>query len=204
VAELDPNQRLHVLIANEGASRLAELEAIVRGLGHDVVARETDPVEAAQLTRDHRPDIALVALDDSSEHALALIGKIVHEATCPVIAVLEGPNPDFVAQAARRGIFGYVDQDDPIEFQSAIELVLQRFAAFRNLEGAFGRRALIERAKGILMERRQISERDAFELLRRNARASGRKLTDIASAVTDSYLVLRPGEEKRPTGSETD
>jgi response regulator NasT len=190
VAKSTISHQLHVLIANEHAGPLVELEAIVRGLGHDVVAREIDPAEAAQLTREHRPDVALVGVDESSEHALTLIGTIAREAACPVIAVLDAPNPEFVAEAARRGIFAYVDQSDPAEFQSAIELVLQRFAAFRNLEGAFGRRAVVERAKGILMERHQISERDAFELLRQHARRSGRKLTDVAAAVTESHLLL--------------
>ena len=188
----DARQQLHILIANEHFSRLVELEAIVRGLGHDVIAREIDPAEAAHLTREHRPDLALVGLDNSSEHALALIGKIVHEAACPVVAVLGAPNPDFIAEAARRGVFAYVDHEDASEFQSAIELALQRFEAFRNLEGAFGRRALIERAKGILMERLRIGEREAFDRLRGQARDSGRKLTDVATAVVDSHLLL-PG-----------
>jgi len=181
---------LRILIADEHSSRLVELEAIVRGLGHDVIAREIDPAEVARLTREHQPDLALVGLDKSSEHALILIGNIAHEATCPVIAVLGAPDPDFIAEAARHGVFAYVDRDDSAEFQSAIEIALQRFAAFRNLEGAFGRRALIERAKGILMERHQIGERDAFELLRSQARNSGRKLTDVATAVIDSHLLL--------------
>lgn len=189
-AASDTSRHLHVLIANEHAERLSALEAIVRGLGHDVIAREIDPAEVAKHTREHQPDLALVGLDQSSEHALALIGKIVHEATCPVIAVLHTPNPEFIAEAAHRGVFAYVDQDDPAEFQSAIELALERFTSFRNLEGAFGRRALIERAKGILMERHHINERDAFELLRSQARHNGRKLTDIASAINDSHTLL--------------
>jgi AmiR/NasT family two-component response regulator len=75
-------------------------------------------------------------------------------------------------EAARRGVFACVAHDDPAELESAIEVVLHRFAEFRSLEGAFGRRAPIERAKGILMERHQVSEREAFKLLRSTARSS--------------------------------
>jgi AmiR/NasT family two-component response regulator len=68
--------------------------------------------------------------------------------------------------------------------------VLRRFAEYHELEGAFGRRAITERAKGILMERHSIEERAAFELLRDHARSTSRKLVDVASAVVDGHGLL--------------
>jgi AmiR/NasT family two-component response regulator len=68
--------------------------------------------------------------------------------------------------------------------------VLRRFAEYHDLEGAFGRRAITERAKGILMERHSIEERAAFELLRNDARSTNRKLVDVASAVVDGHRLL--------------
>lgn len=79
---------------------------------------------------------------------------------------------------------------DPEELQGAVEIVLRRFAEFHRLEGALGRRALTERAKGILMERYGLDEREAFELLRSHSRRTGRKLIDVAEAVTTSHLLL--------------
>ena len=93
-------------------------------------------------------------------------------------------------QAAKRGIFGYVTHSDPEELQGAVDIVLRRFAEFHRLEGALGRRALTERAKGILMERHRIDEREAFELLRSHSRRTGRKLIDVAEAVSISHLLL--------------
>jgi len=182
--------RLRVLISNEDAPRLEEMAGIVSALGHDVIAREIEPGEVVYATHQERPDIALVGLGEHSEHALNLISTIVHEATCPVIAVLDAQNPGFVSEAAKRGIFAYVTHDSPEELQGAIEIVLHRFAEFRNLEGAFGRRAMIERAKGILMERHAIDEREAFELLRRHSQRTGRKVSDVAEAVVESHLLL--------------
>lgn len=75
-------------------------------------------------------------------------------------------------------------------WQSSIDIVLRRFAEFQDLEGAFGRPALIERAKGILMERHSIDEDAAFEMLRDASRASNRKLDDLASAVVDGHRLL--------------
>jgi AmiR/NasT family two-component response regulator len=75
--------------------------------------------------------------------------------------------------------------------------VLRRFAEYQALEGAFGRRAVTERAKGILMERHSIDEAQAFERLRSHARESNRKLIDVANAVVDSHRLL----PERPRGS---
>ncbi|MEX0674921.1 MAG: ANTAR domain-containing protein [Gaiellaceae bacterium] len=76
------------------------------------------------------------------------------------------------------------------EWQSSIDIVLRRFAEYQDLEGAFGRRALTERAKGILMERHSVDESQAFEMLRNHARATNRKLLDVATAVVDGHRLL--------------
>ena len=68
--------------------------------------------------------------------------------------------------------------------------MLRRFAEYHDLEGAFGRRALTERAKGILMERHSVDEGAAFEMLRVQARTANRKLVDVASAVVDGHNLL--------------
>jgi AmiR/NasT family two-component response regulator len=76
--------------------------------------------------------------------------------------------------------------------------VLSRFAEYHRLEGAFGRRAVTERAKGILMERYQIDEAAAFEMLRGHARGSNQRLVDVAAAVTTSHRLLTlPPEDVR-------
>ena len=180
-------EHMRVLIANERPDRLADVAAIVISLGHEVIAREVDVAEVGAATARERPDVALVGLGVSSEHALDLIDKIVHEATCPVIALLHAPDPAFVTEAAKRGVFAYIDDDEPAAWRNAIEIVLLRFAEYHNLEGAFGRRAVTERAKGILMERHAIGEEQAFELLRSQARKGNRKLVDIAQAVVDGH-----------------
>jgi response regulator NasT len=87
--------------------------------------------------------------------------------------------------------------------QSAIDIVLRRFAEYHALEGAFGRRAVTERAKGILMERHNVDEQAAFDILRDQARRTHRKLVDIADAVVSSRSMLpaRPGATIEATGS---
>jgi AmiR/NasT family two-component response regulator len=183
---------LRVLIANERADRILLVSALVGELGHVVIAGSTNVADVGSLTSKEHPDVALVGVGSSSTHALELIERIVREADCPVIAVLEGRDAEFVNEAAKRGVFAYVVDGTPEELQSALDITLRRFAEYHNLQGAFGRRALTERAKGILMERHQIDELQAFAMLRDRARQSGRKLVDIAQAVLDGHLLLPP------------
>ena len=183
-------EHLRVLIANERKDRLALVAPIVAALGHEVIAREIEVEDVRAVTARERPDVALVGLGESSEHALELVDKIVHEATCPVIALIHAPDPDFVKEASKRGAFAYITDADAKDWQSSIDIVLRRFSEYHDLEGAFGRRAITERAKGILMERHSIDEPAAFELLREHARSTNRKLIDVASAVVDGHRLL--------------
>ena len=183
-------EHLRVLIANERKDRLELLAPIVAALGHEVIAREVDVEDVGLVTARERPDVALVGLGESSTHALGLIEKIVQEAACPVIALLHAPDPAFVKEASKRGVFAYIVDAEAVDWQSSIDIVLRRFAEYHDLEGAFGRRALTERAKGILMERHSVDESAAFDMMRSHSRSTNRKLVDIASAVVDGHRLL--------------
>ena len=183
-------EHLRVLIANERKDRLALVAPIVAALGHEVIAREIDVEDVGPVTARERPDVALVGLGASSDHALGLIEKIVREAACPVIALIHAPDPDFVKEASKRGIFAYITDSEAQDWQSSIDIVLRRFAEYHDLEGAFGRRAITERAKGILMERHSVDESTAFEMLRQHSRSTNRKLVDVSSAVVDGHGLL--------------
>ena len=190
-------EHLRVLIANERKDRLALVAPIVAALGHEVIAREIEVEDVGAVTAKERPDVALVGLGESSDHALGLIEKIVQEAACPVIVLIHVPDPEFVKEASKRGVFAYITDADK-DWQSSIDIVLRRFAEFHDLEGAFGRRALTERAKGILMERHSIDEAAAFEMLRHHSRAANRKTIDIATAIVDGHRLL-PKQPRAPT-----
>jgi response regulator NasT len=183
-------EHLRVLIANERKDRLALVAPIVASLGHEVIAREIDVEDVGPVTARERPDVALVGLGESSEHALHLVEKIVQESACPVIVLIHAPDPEFVKEASKRGVFAYITDADAKDWQSSIDIVLRRFTEYHDLEGAFGRRAVTERAKGILMERHSVDEPTAFEMLRDHSRSTNRKLVDVSSAVVDGHRLL--------------
>jgi len=188
----NPVEPLRILIANERLDHLELLSEVVAGLGHEVIAREIDVKEVGAVTAREHPDVALVGLGLSSQHALELIGEIVREASCPVIALLAARDPAYVREAAKRGVFAYILDTAPEELQSAIDITLQRFTEYHSLQGAFGRRAVIEQAKGILMARHAIDGDTAFGMLRDHSQHNGRKLADVATAIVESHLLLLP------------
>ena len=192
---------LRVLIADENESALRRLHEVLAGLGHDVTPYAVSVQDAVELIAKEDPQIAIVVVHDDDDHALALIGEAVEFASGPVIAQLPDADVDFLSRAADRGISAYVESMDPESVQGAIEIAVRRYREARQLhekvdqlEGALERRALIERAKGILMERHGVGEREAFELLRDHSRASRRRVVEVAQAVLDGHALL----PKRP------
>lgn len=188
---------LKVLVADEDHEALDSVAELLNGLGHEVCARAIGVNEVSHQIDADEPDVALVKLHYDDEHALELIAEITDEATCPVIALMEVPETDFISRAAERGIYAYVQPVTAETVQGALEIALRRHAEaerlsgeVEELEGAIQRRAVIERAKGILMERHSLGDREAFELLRSHARANNRKLVDVARAVADGHLLL--------------
>jgi AmiR/NasT family two-component response regulator len=193
----EPRRGLKVLAADEDEQALEGTEALLRELGHEVTAIAVSVDEAAQAIARVEPDVSIVVVHTDDDHALDLIEEIGEFATGPVIALLPTEDPGFVTQAAERGIFAYAGRPTAASVQGAIEVALRRGDEARKLteqverlEGALERRAVIERAKGILMERHAVDERQAFERLRSHARANSRPVVEMAQAVADGHLLL--------------
>jgi response regulator NasT len=194
-------RNLRILIADENESALRDLHVVLARLGHEVTPYAVSVHEAVELIVKDDPQVAIVVVHDDDEHALALIGEAVEYASGPVIAQLPDADIEFLSRAADRGISAYVESMDPESIQGAIEVAVRRYREARQLhekvdqlESALERRGRIERAKGILMERHSVDERQAFDMLRDHSRGSGRRVIDIAQAVLDGHALL----PKRP------
>jgi len=189
---------IRILLANEREEDLRALGDVLDGLGHEVTPFAVSVQEAIELIAREEPDLAFVVIDGDDQHGLALISETVEYASGPVlVTVRETEDPSTIARAAEMGIAGYVDSWAPEDVQAAIEVAMRRYREdlrlnekVSQLESALERRAVIERAKGILMERHSLGERDAFELLRDHARSGGRRVVDVAQSVLDGHALL--------------
>src|SRR3954466_2335082 len=195
-------QALKVLLADEDEGALRITAALVRDLGHEVAEMAIGAQEAADVIARDDPDVSIVVVYADYSYALGLIEEIAEFARGPVIAILEKEDPQFVADAAARGISAYAREGTAESIQSAIEVAVRRHEEQRKLleqvqrlESALERRALIERAKGILMERHNISEREAFDRLRDHARSRNRTVVDVAASVSEGHALLPKGRD---------
>ena len=191
-------RNLRVLIADEDEAALADLAAVLSELGHEVAPFAVSVPQAVERIGTEDPDVAIVMVHRDEEHALALIGEAVEYASGPVIAQVGEGEPGFVERAAELGISASVDSLAPGAHQAAIEVALRRSREraelgekVGQLEGALERRAVIERAKGILMERNGLDEGGAFAALRDHARSTNKRVVDVARAVTEGHALLR-------------
>jgi AmiR/NasT family two-component response regulator len=190
-------RHLRVLIADEDKEALELLGSVLEGLGHEVTPYVVSVAEAIELISTEDPDLAIVVVHKDDEHALALIQETVEYASGPVIAQTRDGDVEFVARAAERGISAWIESASPEVVQGAIEVALRRYeeaarlqVKVDQLESALERRAVIERAKGIVMERHGIDERAAFELMRAHARAQSRRVVDVAVTVAEGHALL--------------
>jgi AmiR/NasT family two-component response regulator len=199
-------KHLRILLADERKEELRELADVLEGLGHEVAPFAVSVAEAVEVIAREDPDLAFVIFDGDDAHGLALISETVEFASGPVLVTMrEVESSRTIAQAADMGIAGYVDSWAPEDLQGAIEVAMVRHRDERRLhekvsqlESALERRAVIERAKGILMERHSVDDRRAFELLRDHSRSGGRRVVDVAQSVLDGHALL----PNRPTSSQ--
>jgi AmiR/NasT family two-component response regulator len=188
---------LRVLLADQDEGALRITAALVRELGHEVSEMAIGVQEAAEVIAREDPDLSMVVVYKDDGYALDLIEEISEFARGPVIAIMEKEDPEFVAAAAERGIYAYAREGMAESIQSAIEVAMRRHAdklrlaeQVERLESALERRALIERAKGILMERHSVDERAAFDRLRDHARSRNRTVVDVAASVAEGHALL--------------
>jgi AmiR/NasT family two-component response regulator len=203
----DTSERnLRILLANEREEHLRALADVLTTLGHEVTPFAVSVSDAIELIAREDPDLTFVIFDGDDAHGLALISETVEFASGPVLVTMrEVENTRTIAQAAEMGIAGYVDSWTPDDVQGAIEVALARHRDERRLhekvaqlESALERRAVIERAKGVLMERHALDDRAAFERMRAEAREARRPLIDVVDELLASE---RSGAIERIAGA---
>jgi response regulator NasT len=192
-----PRTGLRILTADEDEAALRRTSTMLGELGHEVTATAVDLAQVTEAVAREDPELSVVVVHHDDQHALDLIEEITAFAAGPVIALLAVEDPEFVRRAADRGLYAAVRGGQPEAMQGAIEVAMSRHAENQQLaehvgrlQSALERRALIERAKGILMERHSVGEREAFDRLRSHARSHNRTVIDVAAAITDGHELL--------------
>src|SRR3954471_6874133 len=188
---------MRILVANERASELEALARAAESLGAEVVAGEVRVDDVARVAAEEAVDVAVVGLPHgaTSDHALALIEQLAREGVCPVVAINEAGDGDFISEAAELGVYAQATRPDPEQLRGAIDVALRRFHEHAQLENRLDRKTYVERAKGILMERYGLDEHAAFVMLRRQARNANLTLVAASQRILDGHRLLPSARE---------
>jgi two-component system, response regulator PdtaR len=189
-----------ILIAEDNDLVSLTLEEQLKGLGYDVIGIARTGQEAVDLATRLSPDLVLMDIRMPEIDGTEAATRINSQRSTPIIMLTAYADKETIRKAEVAGVLvlGYlVKPVTEADLPPAINVALARFRELQglrsqvlDLEESLEARKLIERAKGILMQRLGLSERDAYERLRQRARDKRAKMKDIAQAIIEAEELL--------------
>lgn len=192
---------LKILVIDENRIRSAIIEAGLREAGHHQVTIVHDVGGIARRIAEIEPDVIVIDLENPNRDMLENMFQLSRAVKRPIAMFVDRSDTASIEAAVDAGVSAYIiDGLRKERVKPILQMAISRFNAFsrmaRELEEARGElegRKLIERAKGILMKSRGMSEEDAYALLRKTAMNQNRKLADVAQSLVTAADLLGPG-----------
>ena len=182
--------RWRVVVVDDHEPSRADVRAAVSAAGGEVTGEATRAADALALVTSTRPDVAIFAGGLPDGDGVAAAAEVTRATGCPVVLFTSHSRDELVARAQTAGVMAYLLKPlRPAELAPALDLAVARFSETRQLRQTLEERKVIERAKGRLMDRLNLSEEEAFRRLRRAAMNSRRPMIEIARALLVSESV---------------
>jgi two-component system, response regulator PdtaR len=186
---------MRILIAEDETLIRLDLRSMLERAGFEVSAEARDGEEAVALADDVRPDLAILDVKMPKLDGIEAARKILAERPIPIVMLTAYGHKELVARAVEAGVFGYlVKPFREADLVPAIEAARARHAELEalreeaeSLAEALATRKVVERAKGLLMERERLTEQEAFARLRRASQVSGRPMKVVAEALIATF-----------------
>jgi len=192
---------LNVLVIDENRIRASVIEEGLRDAGYDSVTIIADMTGLVRRITEINPDVIVIDLENPNRDVLESMFQISRAVKRPIAMFVDKSDEASIEAAVDAGVSAYiVDGLKQERVRPILKMAISRFNAFsrlsRELEEARGElenRKLIERAKGLLMRARGLSEMEAYALLRRTAMGQNRKIVEIAQSLVTAASLLDPG-----------
>ncbi len=189
--------RTRVIIADDEAIVRMDLREMLTHLGYLVVGEVGDGRSAVNLARELKPDVVIMDIRMPDMDGIEAARILTQEAIAPVLLLSAYSQPDLVARAREAGVAGYlVKPFQESDLAPAIEVVLGRFNEFKmlrkevaDLQDALETRKLVDRAKGILMDKQGLSEAEAFRKIQKMSMNNRRPMKEVAEAIILAHQV---------------
>ena len=186
---------VRILVAEDETIIRLDLVEMLKRAGLEVCAEARDGEEAVELAREHEPDLAIMDVKMPRLDGIEAARRILGDRPIPIVMLTAYGQDELVSRAVEAGVFGYLvkpfrEQDLLPAVRAARarhEELLELREEAESLADALASRKAIERAKGLLMEKEGLSERDAFARLRKASQVSGRPLKVVAEALIATF-----------------
>ncbi len=199
-----PNKRnLRVLVVEDEGLVAAGLKGQLEDIGHQVMGLAKDGEEAVRLASKLQPDLIMMDIRIPGKDGIEAARAILAQEAVPIVFLTAYPDEDFVRRAGDAGAMAYLLKPvNESTLRSTIEVALARFTELDtlrrevvDLKEALETRKLVEKAKGVLMKRVQLSEAEAFRRMQQKSRTTRTSLKVIASTIVQADDLLSPFEE---------
>ena len=190
---------MRVLIADDDPIIRLDLKQMLENLGYEVVGEAGDGQQAVDQARETKPDICILDVKMPVMDGIDAVTQITEDDIAPTILLTAYSDKELVDRAKSAGVFAYlVKPFKPSDLPPAIEVARSRFEQNAQLSKEVGTlnekleaRKLVDRAKGILMEAKSLSEQEAYVLMRKTAMDQKRRLVEIARAIVMAETMLK-------------
>jgi response regulator NasT len=186
---------MRLLIAEDETIIRLDLRELLERAGFEVCAEARDGLEAVELARTEQPDLAILDVKMPGLDGIEAAKRILEERPIPIVILTAYSQQELIARAVEAGVYGYLvkpfresDLLPAIETARArhVELMALREEA-DSLAEALAARKLVERAKGLLMEKEKLNEQDAYARLRKASQLSGKPIRVVAEALIATF-----------------
>jgi response regulator NasT len=200
----EPEITLSILIIDENRLRAAVIEDGLRDAGYSKLTIVHDVAGIARRIADISPDVIVIDLENPNRDVLESMFQLSRAVKRPIAMFVDRSDQAAIEAAVEAGVSAYVvDGLKRERVKPILDMAISRFNAFarmsRELEEARSQlesRKIVDRAKGILMKTRGLSEADAYTLLRKTAMNQNRKISEIAESLITAAGLLAPPEDK--------
>ncbi len=194
---------LTILVIDENRIRSSIIEAGLRDAGHDRVTIVHDVTGIAKRIAEIEPDVIVIDLENPNRDMLENMFQLSRVVKRPIAMFVDRSDTASIEAAVDAGVSAYiVDGLKQERVKPILDMAISRFNAFsrmaRELEEArseLENRKLVDRAKGLLMRSRGLSEGEAYALLRKTAMNQNRKISEIAQSLITAARLLAPGDD---------
>lgn len=189
--------QIRVVIADDESIIRLDLKTLLEEMGHTVVGEAADGQKALELARAYKPDVVIMDIKMPVMDGLDAAKIISDEKIAPVVLLTAYSQRDLVERAKEAGVFAYlVKPFQESDLMPAIEIAISRYLEMHDMETTLGdleqkleARKIVDRAKGILMDKYKMGEADAFRRIQQQSMNQRRSMKEIAEAIIIAHEI---------------